>query len=273
LINECASLHPVVDEITKLQQILWTAAIVCELSLAVILLLYRNYRTYPAFTYYIFLVLANDLFLIFAYRRWGFTSLIAWRIFWISRAIVICARALAIEELCRLLLAQYKGVWALAWRLLLVCAVIVLVCSLIIGKHEWSLAVHTASRGLDLAIAAFIVGLFLFVKYYDVKTDRTARILTTGFFLYSCFGVLNTTFLERWLYDYSALWNILNSLTFLASLLLWTSALRSPLTASVREKILLPGTVYSTVGPEVNLRLHLLNKSLSQFWNPGAPQP
>jgi hypothetical protein len=117
------------------------------------------------------------------------------------------------------------------------------------------------------------VGLFLFIKFYDVKTASTDRILAVGFFLYSCFGVLNNTFLEHWLDRYSNLWNLLGMLAFLFSLSLWTWGLRLPRAVPTREKVLLPGNAYSTIGSEVNLRLQLLNESLNRFWNTGAPQP
>jgi hypothetical protein len=260
-------------EIAQVQNLLWGANAVVDAVLAALLLLRKNYRRYPSFFFYILLVDVQNILFFVTYRQWGFNSLIAWRIAWMTLGVLICARALAVAEVCKHLLARYRGVWALAWRLLLACAVLVLICSLIIGKHQWKLAVHSASRGLDLAIAASIVGLFLFIKFYDVKTDSTDRILAVGFFLYSCFGVLNNTFLEHWLDRYSNLWNLLGMLAFLFSLSLWTWGLRLPRAVPSREKVFMPGNVYSTIGSEVNLRLQLLNESLNRFWNAGAPQP
>ncbi len=255
------------------QQSLFVLSLTTGFVLCTLLLLRRSYRIYPAFAFYAFLSLAQGTLLFLAYHRWAFASMAAWRIGWISQAIVICARAFAVVELCRSVLAQYKGVWALAWRIFIASASLVLLYSLVSSKHEWVSALPSAERGLDLAIASAIVGIFLFARYYAVSVDPVVRILALGFFLFSCFGVLNDTILERWLYNYSALWNILNSLTFLASLSLWTWALRLPRTAPIREKVLLPETVYSTMGFEVNRRLYLLNESLSHFWNAGARQP
>jgi hypothetical protein len=260
-------------EIVQVLNMLWAANAAAGAMLAALLVLRKNYRLYAAFFFYILLVDVQNILFFVTYRRWGFNSPIAWRIAWLTLGVLICARALAVAEVCRHLLARYQGVWALAWRLLLTCAILVLITSLILGKHQWDLAVHSASRGLDLAIAAFIVGVFLFVKFYDVKTDATARVLAVGFFLYSCFNVLNNTFLEHWLHRYSDLWNLLGLLAFLFSLFLWTWALRLPRTVPTGEKVLLPETVYPTIGSEVNVRLHLLNESLNQFWNAEAPQP
>ncbi len=260
-------------EIVQVQNLLWAASAAGKIVLLTTLAVRKNFRVYPIFFAYLLTSLAHDAVTFAAYQRWGFYSPTAWQISWAWQAVVISARALAVTEICRHLLARYRGVWALAWRLLLTCAILVLITSLILGKHQWDLAVHSASRGLDLAIAAFIVGMLLFIKFYDVKADSTARILAVGFFLYSCFGVLNNTLLEHWLAHYSDLWNILDLLAFLFSLFLWTWALRLPRTVPTREKVLLPETVYSTIGSEVNVRLHLLNESLNQFWNAGARQP
>jgi hypothetical protein len=253
-------------EIAQVQNLLWAANVVGKIVLLIVLAVRKNYRLYPTFFFYLLTSLAHDAVTFVTYQRWGFTSLTAWRVFWASQAVVLSARALAVTEVGRHLLARYRGVWALAWRLLLAGAALVLICSLIIAKHQWRLAVHSASRGLDLAIAAFIVGLLLFVKSYDVKTDPTARILAVGFFLYSCFGVLNNTFLELWLDRYSDLWNILGMLAFLASLSIWTWALRHSQSEAQAKEILLPSGIYQAIAPEINLRLRLFNEQLSRFW-------
>jgi hypothetical protein len=82
--------------------------------------------------------------------------------------------------------------------------------------------------------------------------------------------VLNNTVLERFLDIYVPLWNFLGMLAFLASMLLWTWALREPHTEGSREETLLPAGVYQTFAPQFNLRLRLLNEQLLQFWKTGA---
>lgn len=260
-------------EIAQVQNMLWAVSVAGKIALLILLAVRKNVRLYPTFFFYLLTSLAHDTVAFVTYQRWGFASSAAWRIGWASQTIVIWARALAVAELCRYILARYKGIWALAWRILLTSAGLVLLYSAISSKQQWVSAFPSAERGLDLAIASVIVGIFLFARYYSVSVDPVVRNLAIGFFLISGFGVLNNTILERWLYDYYSFWNILGTLAFLASLLLWTWALRMPQAAPIREEVLLPGTAYATVGPEVNLRLHLLNKSLSQFWKTGASQP
>jgi hypothetical protein len=59
---------------------------------------------------------------------------------------------------------------------------------------------------------------------------------------------------------------LLGAFAFLASLSLWTWALRKPQSQTESVEILLPRGVYQSLTPEINLRLRLLNEQLSRFW-------
>jgi hypothetical protein len=266
-------MRSVMAAIPLFQQALWALNSAGEVVLLTLLVVRKNYRVYPAFFFYLILNLAMGFLAFLAYRQWGFNSVIAWRIFWVILAVLICARALAVTEICRHLLARYRGVWALAWRILLLCAALVLCYSILAARHDWRLALPNADRGLELSIATVIVALLLFVRYYDVKGDRVARSLAIGFCLYSCSAVLNNTMLERWLYDYSALWNLLGMLAFLASLSIWSWALRHSQSEAQAKEILLPSGIYQALAPEINLRLRLFNEQLSRFWKVEAGRP
>ena len=248
------------------QQALWALNSVGEIVLLTLLVVRKNYRVYPAFFFYLILNLAMGFLAFLVYDRWGFNSVIAWRIFWAILAVLICARALAVTEICRHLLARYRGVWALAWRILLLCAALVLCYSILAARHDWRLALPNAGRGLELSIATVIVVLLLFARHYDVELQSPDRSLAVGFCLYSCFSVLNNTVLERLLDDYAVLWNLLGMLAFLASLSIWTWALRHSQSEAQAKEILLPSGIYQAIAPEINLRLRLFNEQLSRFW-------
>lgn len=257
-------------EFAQFQQVLWGVNSAVGVVLLVLIVVRKNYRPYPAFSFYVLLNLALGVLALLMYRRWGISTMATMRIAWGMQAAVVCARAVAVAEVCRHVLARYRGIWALAWRVLLACAVLVLVYSSVAARHIWGLAVLAGDRGLELSIAAVVVGILFFARYYDVPVNATDRSLAVGFCLYSCFGVLNNTILERYLHNYGELWNVLGMLAFLASLLTWTWALRSSQTEEVSEETLLPFGVYQSVGPQINLRLRSLNERLSQFWKPEA---
>ncbi len=254
--------------IAQFQQIIWAVNAIMSVILLVLLAVRKNYRAYPAFTFYIAMNLMQAALLYAVYRRWGYSSLASWGVAWGSQAAMICARAVAVAELCKHSLSRYPGIWALAKRILLLCSGLVLLYSGVAARHQWKLAVPSADRGLELSIATVIVVLFLFVHYYDVRTERTDRWLATGFCLYSCFGVLNDTFADRYLHGYAELWSLLGMLAFFGSLFLWSWALRKPLTVTVTKENLLPLHVYQSLTPEINLRLRGLNEQLCRLWKP-----
>jgi hypothetical protein len=103
-----------------------------------------------------------------------------------------------------------------------------------------------------------------------VQPESTDRSLAIGFFMYSCFSALNNTILERYLQDYARLWNILATLAFLTSLILWSWALRRTRTATATGQSLLPIDVYQSFTPQINLRLRTLNDQLGKIWKPEA---
>ena len=247
---------------------MWAVNAVASVFLLVLLAVRKNYRTYPAFTFYILLNLALGISLFIIYRRWGFSSTSSWLFAWGMQVVVICARALAVAEVCRHFLSRYSGIWALAQRILLLCAGLVLLYSGLAARHQWKLALASADRGLELSIAAVIVNLFLFARNYDVRPEGTDRSLAIGFCLYSCFRALNDTVLERYLYGYATLWSLLGMLAFFASLFLWSWALRKSRTETAAEENLLPLGVYQTFTPQINLRLRSLNDQLYKIWKP-----
>jgi hypothetical protein len=256
----------VIAGIGQFQQMLWAVNTATEVLVLVLLLVRKNYRAYPAFTFYIFTNLAQAILLFITYRRWGFSS--SWLFAWGTQIVVACARALAVAEVCGHFLSSYPGIWALARRLLVGCAGLVLLYSGLTARHRWELALSSADRGLELSIAAVIVLIFLFARYYHVRIEHTDRSLAIGLCLYSCFRALNDTFLERYLYGYTTLWSVLGLLAFFASLCLWSWALRKSRTETAAEENLLPLEVYQSFTPQINLRLRSLNDQLCKIWKP-----
>jgi hypothetical protein len=248
--------------------ILWAINFGVGAVLLVLLAVRKSYRLFPAFSTYTVLNLALGILALLVYHRWGFSSKLSWQIAWAMQGAVICARALAVAEVCRHVLGRYRGIWALAWRILLLCAVLVLFCSLAAG-HVSGLAILAGDRALELAIASVVVGILLFARYYCVQVRPVERALALGFCLFSCFNVLNNAILEHYLRRYVAFWNPLGMFVFLVASLIWIWALRKR-QAGVPKQVLLPLGVYNTMMPEVNLQLRSLNDQLSEFFKPSG---
>jgi len=233
----------------------------------VFLLLYRkNYRIYPGFLLYTVVNLLQFVVIFASLQLLKYDSAALFKIAWGSQGLVVTARAFSVAEVCRHVLARYRGIWGLGWRLSLAVAVLVLAYSWAVGAHSRLLFVLTADRSIELAIAAALLALLVFAHYYEVAIAPATRFLAIGFFLFSCFRVLNDTILERWLQQYVEVWNFLGTVTFLASMLLWGWALHVIQQPASSPPELLPGDHYRLLSPAINTRLRALDEQLDRFW-------
>jgi hypothetical protein len=258
-------------DISTLSQMLWITSLGLRSALLVLLIGRKSYQQYSAFTFYIAATLTQGLLLVVVYRYWGFSSSFAIYAAWSMQAVLLCARALAIVELCHHLLGRFRGLWALAWRILLACGSLILLYSLVVSRHRWTLAVMNADRASELAIAGVIVALLFFTRYYDVELQPPNRLLAITFCVYSCFLVLNDTLFDQQPDRLLAWWNLLGIVAFLIPLFLWTWAFRKPLSGPLPAVPFLAEEVYRKISPEINLRLRLLNDQLSHFWDSEPP--
>ena len=259
------SMRPVIAGLTTYVAWVWALNFTAELGLFVAMSARKHYRRLPLFYGYICLAVLQSIVLFVAYLVWGFNSPISERFGWATQGVVLCARGLAVAEICWHLLAQYSGIWMLARRILIFCALLVGLYSLSTAGWQWNQTVLKADRGMELTIGVVIALLFLFARYYEIVAEHVVRALAIGFFLLSCFTVVNDTILQQQLKQYEALWRLLGTLVFLATMSVWFSALRKPLPSSSTMPALLPGEVYRSVAPEVNVRLRRLNEQLSKL--------
>jgi len=258
-------MRPVMAGLVTYEQWLWAFSIAVEIALFASMAVRKYYRSYPAFFSYIGVDLLQAGALFAAYSYWGFNAPASEHFSWETQVVVLCARAWAIAEICRHLLGQYAGIWALARSILLFCAAAVASFSIYTAGWKWSKTVLAADTGLEFTIGVVLVVLFLFARYYEIVPEPTVRIVAIGFFLFSCFRVVNDTILQHSLARYVEVWRLLGGLAFFASLTLWLSAFRKPVPALVSGPALLPGEIYRTLAPQVNLRLRRLNDQLSKL--------
>ncbi len=249
------------------EQVLWGFTFFLNAGLVVLLISRKNYRFLPFFSLYLLVNLFQGVVIFESYKIWGFFSPEAQEIAWSAQGLVSLLRATAVAEICYLVLAKFTGIWRLAWRLLAGAAGLVALYTWAVSRGSWQSAILNLDRGLELVMATVIVLLFVFVRYYEVAVQPAIRTLAVGFFLYSAFRVLDDSLLERFLHTYLSLWNLLGTLTFLSSLLLWIWALRLKLQNTISEPELLPEDHYRSLSPAINARLKNLNERLGHFWD------
>jgi len=258
-------------EALNLRNLSWALTTITELILLVYLVRRKLFLSLPFFSAYILAAILQSILMAAAYRVWGFQSYRAWLIFWLSQLMVQTARFAAVVEVARRVLSPFSGIWALGRPVLLVAAGSVLVYAALLSKDYWYSLPLNVDRGAGLAIAAVIVTLLLFARYYGLLMDNLNRSLCVGFCLYSCFSVINDTLLEKWVTSYLSFWSFLGVLTFLASLLLWLGAARAySETTPARDPVIVPRELHGRLSSELNVRLRLLNEHLNQLLNSGG---
>jgi hypothetical protein len=250
----------------QLQAAAWALTTTLELALVVQLIRRKVGRSYPLFFAYLVSAILQSIALAALYRTQNLDKLTTWKIAWLTQGLVVCLRALVLVELNRSVLSRYIGIWALARRLLLCVAVVVIAYDLLLSKGQWQWMVLNGVRGLELAMAAVIVTMLLFARYYRLPVNRLQRALAVGLCLYSTFYVVNYSLFERVLQQYAVLWNSLGIIAFIASLLVWISAANSYAEPTeVAPSPAMAAELYGKLSSELNARLLLLNRQLIQF--------
>ena len=250
----------------QLQSAAWALTTVLELALFVLLVRRKVGHTYPAFFVYLVSVILQSMTVAALYRTPNLNVLAVWLMAWGTQGLVVFFRALVVVELNRRVLRRYIGIWALARRLFLGVAVAVLAYDLALSKGDWQSLILNGVRGLELAMAAVIVTMLLFARYYRVPVNQIQRALAVGLCLYSAFYVINYSLLEKIIQQYAVLWNFLGIFAFIASLLVWIGAANQYAGAEeIAAPPAIPAELYGKLSSEVNSRLLLLNRQLIQF--------
>jgi len=250
-----------------LRNVFWALSTILEVVLLLFLVRRHLHRAVPAFFAYVVLVILQSAVVASSFAFFGASSEPAFRIAWGSQAVIVVARWFAVMEIAKKTLAQYTGIWAFTSRLLILVTALMLLYSIGFSGSRMSLLILNAHRSVELCIAGLIVAIFVFVRYYRVPVNPLQRTLAVGFCLYSSFSVINDSLYEKWRLAVGSLWNYLDMLTFIASLILWIQAVRA---YSVSQEQIgpaaLPSDTYGELSRKLNSRLDLLNQRLERFF-------
>ena len=251
---------------------LWGLATLLTLVILFRGVIFNQIWQFPFFFLYLFVNLLQAAITFFLYRSYGFTSSFTFPLAWTTQGIVVIARALAAVEVCFLILGHYKGVWALASRILGFSGVLVLALALYFGKNGYAHGIITLEVGLEAAIATGIAGLFVFARYYQILVAPATGQLGLGLGILSCFKILNDLFLQKFARAIGFNWNHASFCTFVAVLLVWMWALRKPIAMRIPNPIMKSAAAYSNLMPQVNQRLAELNDQLAHLWQLESPK-
>jgi hypothetical protein len=263
----------VLSSLPRIDLFLWGSSTLVTLILVSLIISWSLYRRFPFFTTYLLVNLAQTATQVVMYQVYGFNSRLTYSVIWATQIAVALMRILAAREFCQWVLGRYLGVWALAARVLAVCAFSVLTVAIYFGKDEYRHAVMTLEIAAEGFIATLVVGTFVFVRYYRAQIEIGALLFGLGLGLNSCLRILNDAVLSRFFKQYWHVWNAMGMIAFLCVLALWVVAMRAEARAGASEAPELhPAHVYRTLSPVMNDRLAQLNQHLIQLWKVEQPK-
>ncbi len=259
------------QEIGALETVAWGLCFILQIALLCLIFARRHYLNFPAFTTYLAGTIAQGVTEFELYRHFAYLSEISRMGTWTAQAVVTLLRCVAVLEVCRHVFAGYRGIWALIWRVLLFSVPLVAVLTMVSSTSRLDTRIYYADRAASWAISMVIVAVVLFARFYQVNALEPTRSIAIGFFLYSCFTLINNTVLETWWSAYGPMWTFLETCAFIACLLVWGWALRKA-PVIVEAPQLVPADVYQDLSPEVNRRLNALNDRLRKIDRPKEPR-
>ncbi|PYT73711.1 MAG: hypothetical protein DMG39_05825 [Acidobacteria bacterium] len=218
--------------LSPFQNFIWIAGTVLKLLLCVLVFARGLHRRLPLFSLYIALLLPEAVGVHWVYRHWGYTSQAAKYFYWMSLGIVLCARALAVAELCWRSLRDSPAVWGTVRKPLVLLASALLVYAAVSAASNRSPMIAftlAVERSLDFGIVVILAALAGLGVRYKVWLGQTEKKVVLGFAVYSAFQVVNDALMEKWMMQYFRWWVSASVISFDAALLIWIVPLLRPL--------------------------------------------
>jgi len=255
-------------QLTHTDYLLWAVSTGLQAVLFAVMAWTRFYRRLPYFSLYVAIVLAADAYLWYAYHKYGFASAASFTLAWSLQGITLGPRGLAVGELCRRALSPYRGVWALAWRLLTGAAILLLVYAGLASyssRTRVATFILTAERGLELAAAVLLLLLLAISHYYRIEILVPERLLIYGLCAWSLVQVLNDVAWQVLASRYFQWANKIHVISYQVTVAVWIYAVLRPVTAEQPQPAM-NAALYNRVAPAVNVRLQALNNRLLEIF-------
>lgn len=254
--------------LTPTGYLLWAASTLLGVGVCAFAFCRRLYLRLPLFTAYLTFLVGRTLILWWFYLGPGYGSRVSFYYFWVTQGILLAARGAAVAELAWRGLREYRGVWALGWRLLCFIGLVLLFHAAIDAGGNASFLVAfivTAERDLELAVVGILVLLLAVGRYYRILLDPVHRMVALGLGFYSAVQMLNNGLPRVWQTLYFDWWNVIRLTSFQVALVIWLLPLLRPLPKAAPAPALLPQSFYDELSPQVNYRLRILNQRLLEI--------
>lgn len=186
-------------------------------------------------------------------------------------------RVFATVEVLRLALISYRGIWGLAWRVLVAASLVMSIPVAWASRGNVNWALLNADRGFHLIFATATIACLLLIRHYRISLGRVYRTLLATLCFYSCIKILTNTVLQNVLYaqylESGPIWQSVTLFPYLIVLTLWAGALAHPLPAIEPQQAMLSPSIYRQISPEINFQLQAMNRRLMSFWKIEERQP
>ncbi len=261
---------------------LWMLSNLLGASLCLLTFRRSVQKRLPFFSIYVVLQFLTGLVGWVVSREFGFWSYTYYYFSWSITGTLLITEWLVTAELCYRGLRAYRGIWAMAWRLLVGLFAVLLVHAtygaLGQSRRVGSL-ILTLNRDLALASSVILVAMLIVARHYQLEFGPLERQIAIGFCGYFITVVLSNSLLIQWYLTHwpafnghaasqaslEAWWNGTQLTVMVVVLGAWCFALRKPLPAPKPEPILLPQDTYRELSPAINYRLRTLNARLMDF--------
>ena len=241
---------------------------VCETALCLFVFGRDLQKRLPFFAAYTLTMLASSLGLSFVFVHFGFRSLASYYASWVAVAVSVLARSGSIAELCRHVLRDYRGIWALSWRVLGLITLSFLIHAALDarGQPNWIAAYGlTVERDIAIGSAAVLIVLLLICDYYRLLVEPLQKWIALGICFFCAIEFVNNTVLRdlfiKYMFTWSAMksqvdqvneiWNTVQVSAALATMSFWCFALRKPLPQAPKSPVLLPAEIYRDLSPAI----------------------
>lgn len=274
-----------------LEALLTISSLLFQTILCGFVIVRKAQRVLPLFATFVYVVLVSTICLSLSSLYFGFESTPTFLGSWAGIFLFVSTRSLAIAELCRYGLCNYRGIWALVWRVLTVLSIFLIGHAAIDAWGQPNgIAIYWTTFARDFALASIVIlaVLFLFRAYYGLALDPVPRLIAFGIFftctvdaignaiLLNLFkGYLFPWFLESqkalWpsmeplVRRVDDIWSTVHLVCFMISIGVWCYALRKPLPKPAERPELLPVGVYQGLSPAINVRLATFNERLVEL--------